>query len=82
MGKFTRMQIKANLKNNFVSAYPTLFYQYGSVRRNFFLTSQIGYPLIEYSNTCLKRPLKKRQKIVCFFQDQLLHNNINAGQKY
>ena len=35
---------KANLKNIFVSPYPTLFYRYGSVGR-IFLTSQIGYPL-------------------------------------
>ena len=39
-------------------------------RSDFFLTSQIGYPLnlIVYSKTCLKRPLKKIQKIVCFFK--------------
>ena len=35
-----------------------------------FLSSQIGYPLnlIVYSKTCLKRPLNKRQKIVCFIK--------------
>ena len=32
---------------------------------------------LEYSKTCVKGPLSKRQKIV--FQDQLL---LNAGQKY
>ena len=55
---------KANLKNNFVSPY-----WYGSVGRTIiFLTSQTRYPffLIVYSKTCLKRPLSKRQKIVCF----------------
>ena len=37
---------KANLKNIFVSPYPTLFYRYGSVSRKIIiLTSQIGYPL-------------------------------------
>ena len=41
-----------------------------SVRKLFFLTSQIGYPLnlIVYSKTCLKRPLNNRQKIVCFIK--------------
>ena len=36
----------------------------------FFLTSQIGYPLnlIVTVKPCLKRPLNKRQKIVCFFK--------------
>ena len=34
-------------------------------------------PVLVYSNTCLKRPLSKRPKIV--FQDQL---SLNAGQKY
>ena len=48
---------------------------------DFFLTSQIGYPLnlIVYSKTCLKRPLKKNTKICLFFQDRLSHM---AGQKY
>ena len=38
---------EANLKNIFVSPYPTLFLWYGSVGRKkiFFLTSQIPYPL-------------------------------------
>ena len=73
---------KANLKNIFVSPYPTRFYQFGSVGQNFFLTSQIGYPLnlIVYSKTCLQRPLKQIKKFECvFFQDRLSHN---AGQKY
>ena len=39
------MHTPANLKNILVSPYPTLFNRYGSVGRNFFLTSQIGYPL-------------------------------------
>ena len=61
--------IKANLKNIFVSPYPTLFTGMGQ-SVGFFLTSQIGYPLnlIVYSKTCLKRPLKKNTKIVCFFK--------------
>ena len=62
---------KANLKNIFVSPYPTPYYRYGLVRRKLlFLTSQIGYPLnsIVHSKTCLKRPLNKRQKIVCFIK--------------
>ena len=36
---------KANIKNIFVSPYPILFLKYGSVGKNFFLTSQIPYPL-------------------------------------
>ena len=41
-----------------------------SVGKLFFYTSQIGYPIncIVYSKTRLKRPLKKRIKIVCFFK--------------
>ena len=61
---------EANLKNIFVSPYPTMFYLYGSVGKLFFLTSQIGYPLclIVYSKACLKRPLNKRHKVVCFIK--------------
>ena len=62
---------RANLKNIFVSPYATLFYQYGSVgRKIIFLISQIGYllNLIVYSKTCLKRPLNKRKKNVCFIK--------------
>ena len=77
---------KANLKNNFVSPYPTLFTGMGwSFKQLFFFTSQIRYPffLIVYSKTCLKRPLSKRQKNCLFYlqnyQDRLSHN---AGQKY
>ena len=33
---FFLKQIKANLKNNFVSPYPTLFYRYESVGILFF----------------------------------------------
>ena len=33
--------------------------------------------VVQYSKTCLKRPLKKKTKM--FFQDQL---SLNAGQKY
>ena len=36
---------KANLKNIFVSPYPTLFYPYGLVCRNFFFNFSNGYPL-------------------------------------
>ena len=57
---------KANLKNIFVSPYPTRFYGYESVgRKLLFFNFQIGYPLnlIVYSKTCLKRPLNKRQKL-------------------
>ena len=64
-------KISANLKNIFVSPYPTLVYQYGLVGRSenyFFLISQIGYPLnlIVYSKTCLKRSLKKQKKMCVF----------------
>ena len=38
-------QGRANLKNIFVSPYPTLFLRHGSVGKIFFLTSQIAYPL-------------------------------------
>ena len=68
---FTEIDYKANLKNTLVSPYPTLFYRYGSVgRKIIFLTSQIIYPLnlIVYSKICLKRPLNKIQKNVCFIK--------------
>ena len=62
--------LEANLKNIFVSPYPTLVYRYGSVGRNFFSTSQIRYllNLIVYRKTYLKRPLNKIQKNDCFFK--------------
>ena len=70
--RFKDQPCRVNLKNIFVSPYTTLFYQYGSVGRIFFLISQFGYPWnsIVYSKTCLKRPLNKR-----FFSR-------NACQKY
>ena len=74
---------KANLKNIFVSPYPTLFYWYGLVGRKFFFFNfsnwiPIKLNLIVYIKTCLKRPLKKTKKSF-FLQDWLSHN---AGQKY
>ena len=45
-----RRRYKANLKDIFVSPYPTLFYWYGSVN--------------VYSKTRLMRPLKKRHRIM------------------
>ena len=39
------MICKANLRNIFVSPYPTLFNQYGSVGKLFYFTSQTRYPL-------------------------------------
>ena len=66
-----KSEYEANLKNNFVSPYPTPFYRYVWVGWNIiFFTSQIGYPLnlIVFSKTRLKRPLNKRQKNVCFIK--------------
>ena len=61
--------IRPTLKIFFVSSYLTLFLW---VRQSefFFLTFQIGYSLnlIVHSKTCLKRPLRKKTKIVCFFK--------------
>ena len=62
------LSLWANLKNIFVSPYPTLFYGYGSVSR--FLTSQIGYPLnLVYTlKPVLRVQSTKIQKIVFFFK--------------
>ena len=67
---------QANLKNIFVSPYPTLFYRYGSVSRTInIFTSQIGY--LYTVNPVLGGHSKKTKMF--FFQDWLSHN---AGQKY
>ena len=79
-----KQSIEANLKNIFVSPYPTLFYCYWLVgRKIIFLTSQIGHPLnlIVYNKTCLKRPLKKKIKqfflsrpIIAYCRSKVLQN--------
>ena len=58
--------VKAHLKNILFLCITGMGLSVGI----FFLTSQIGYTLnlIVYSKTCLKRPLNKRQKIVCIIK--------------
>ena len=58
---------QANLKNIFVSPYPTLFYLNGSVGRTIiFLTSQIGYLYIVLVNPVLRGNSKKTKKCLLF----------------
>ena len=64
-----RKQLRPTLNCIFVSPYPTRLTGMGQ-SVGIFLTPQIGYPLnlIVYSKTYLKRPLKKRHKIVLLFK--------------
>ena len=67
--KKTGVFFKLNLKNSFVSPYPTLFYRYGSVGRKincFNFSNWIPIKLnIQYNPVFLK---KKEKTNVCFFR--------------
>ena len=65
---------EANLKNTFVSPYPTIIYRHGLVGQNFFI-SQIRYPLNLIVNSPLKA-LGNEIKYINNFKD----NTVYIGQ--
>ena len=68
---FIWVRIGANLKNIFVSPYPTLFYRYGSVGLIVFSTYQTGYP----SNLIVNSP-SIGNKFICTQTSLLLTKTI------